>query len=159
AKEFEDRAPAPAGARSLLPACGTMQTMSQENVEIVRRGLEQFMATGRFAAADVAADFAWDMSNFQGWPEHQVYEGVAGAEAFLRDWSAAWDEWSIESQAMHDAGDKVVDVLCQRGRSKGAGMPVDMSFAMVWTLRDRKQTRMEMYSDPAEALKAVGLVE
>jgi ketosteroid isomerase-like protein len=133
--------------------------MSQENVEIVRRGLEQFMATGRFAAVEVAPDFVWDMSNFRGWPEHQVYEGIAGAETFLRDWSAAWDDWSIESEAMHDVGDKVVDLLRQRGRSKAAGMPVDMSFAMVWTLRDGMQTRMEMYSDPAEALKAVGLTE
>jgi ketosteroid isomerase-like protein len=32
-----------------------------------------------------------------------------------------------------------------------------MSFAMVWTLRDGKHARMEMYSDPGEALKAVGL--
>jgi ketosteroid isomerase-like protein len=133
--------------------------MSQENVEIVRRGFQQFLATGRFAAAEVAPEFAWDMSNFHGWPERQVYEGIGGAEAFLRDWGAAWDDWSIESEALHDAGDKVVDLLRQRGRSKAAGMPVDMSFAMVWTLRDGVQTRMEMYSDPTEALKAVGLVE
>jgi ketosteroid isomerase-like protein len=133
--------------------------MSQENVEIVRRGLEQFMATGRFAATEVAPDFAWDMSNFKGWPEHQVYDGIAGAEAFLRDWSAAWDDWSVESEAMHDVGDKVVDLLRQRGRSKAAGMLVDMSFAMVWTLRDGIQTRMEMYDDRDEALKAVGLAD
>jgi hypothetical protein len=27
----------------------------------------------------------------------------------------------------------------------------------VWTLRDGKQARMEMYSDPGKALNAVGL--
>ena len=32
-----------------------------------------------------------------------------------------------------------------------------MRFAMVWTLRDAKDTRMEMYRDPTEALEAVGL--
>jgi hypothetical protein len=32
-----------------------------------------------------------------------------------------------------------------------------MSFAMLWTLRDGKQTRMEMHSDVGEAPKAVGL--
>jgi ketosteroid isomerase-like protein len=56
--------------------------------------------------------------------------------------------------ALHDAGDKVVAVLRQSGRSKLNGMPVEMSLAQVWTLRDGKQTRMEMYSDPAEALEA-----
>ena len=38
-------------------------------------------------------------------------------------------------------------------------MPVEMSFAQVWTLRDGKQARMEMYSDRDEALAAAGLSE
>jgi hypothetical protein len=31
-----------------------------------------------------------------------------------------------------------------------------MLIAMLWTFRDGKEARMEMHSDPAEALKAVG---
>lgn len=131
--------------------------MSQENVEIVRGGYEQFTTTGQFAADIATPDFAWDMSNFHGWPEQEVYEGVEGAETFLSDWTAVWDDWELEVEAMHDAGDKVVVLVRQRGRSKAAGMAVDMSFAQVWTLREGKESRMEMYSDPNEALKAVGL--
>ena len=37
------------------------------------------------------------------------------------------------------------------------GLPVEMHFAQVWTVRDGRQTRMEMYADPDEALRAVGL--
>jgi ketosteroid isomerase-like protein len=99
------------------------------------------------------------MSNFHGWPEQEVYEGVEGAEAFLSEWTAAWDDWELEVEALRDAGDKVVALVRQRGRSRAAGMPVDMSFAQVWTLRDGMQARMEMYSDPNEALEAVGLAE
>jgi hypothetical protein len=36
-------------------------------------------------------------------------------------------------------------------------MAVDMSFAQIWTLRDGKQTRMDMYSSQSEALEAAGL--
>jgi ketosteroid isomerase-like protein len=62
--------------------------------------------------------------------------------------------------ALHDAGgDQVVGVLRQRGRSKSTGLPVDMLYAQVFTVRDRKLARMEMYADPEEALKAVGLAE
>jgi len=32
-----------------------------------------------------------------------------------------------------------------------------LAFAQVWTLRDGKQIRMEMYSNPEEALEAAGL--
>jgi ketosteroid isomerase-like protein len=34
-----------------------------------------------------------------------------------------------------------------------------MLLAQVFTVRDGRETRMEMYADPAEALKAVGLAE
>jgi ketosteroid isomerase-like protein len=34
-----------------------------------------------------------------------------------------------------------------------------MLMAMLWTFRDGKVTRMDIYSDPREALKAVGLEE
>ena len=133
--------------------------MSQENVEVVRHGVERFAATGDFIAERVTADFAWDMSNFHGWPEQQVYEGADGARTFLREWTDAWEDWELEIDALHDAGDRVVALMRQRGRSKANGMPVEMSFAQVWTLRDGKQARMDMYSDRDEALEAAGLRE
>lgn len=133
--------------------------MSRENVEIVRIGYEQFAITGRFEADLLAPDFVWDMAHFDGWPEQAVYAGVEGARRFLADWSDAWDDWRMDVEALHDAGDRVVAVLHQRGRSKAAGMLVDMRFAQVWTFRDGKQTRMDTYSDPAEALEAAGLAE
>jgi uncharacterized protein len=131
--------------------------LSDANLELVRRAYEQFRAKGRFVAEFVAPDFVWDMSNFHGWPEQQVYEGVEGAEGFLEEWTAAWDDWELDVDELHDAGEKVVALVRQRGRSKVTGMPVDMSLAQVWTVRDGKQARMDMYSDRAEALEDAGL--
>ena len=65
--------------------------------------------------------------------------------------------WALEVQAYHEAGDQVVAVMHQHGRSKASGLEVDMQFAMVWTMRDGETTRMQMYADPAEAFEAVGL--
>lgn len=133
--------------------------MSQENVELVRDGYERFAASGRFVAEITSPDFVWDMSNFHGWPEQQTYEGADEARAFLSDWATAWDDWEAEVDALHDAGEKVVAILRQRGRAKASGVPVEMTLAQVWTIRDGKQVRSDMYSDPAEALKAAGLEE
>ena len=133
--------------------------MSQENVEIVRRRYEHLAATGDYPAEAHAPDFVWDMSKFRGWPEQQVYEGVEEARGFLRNWIATWDDWELEVEALHDAGDKVVALVRQRGRSKTSGLSVDMAYGQVFTIRDGKFTRMEMYADPAEALQAVGLSE
>jgi ketosteroid isomerase-like protein len=134
--------------------------MSLENVEIVRRGYAHRQATGDFLDEIIAPDFVWDMSKLRGWPEQQVYEGIEEARRFIRDWTAAFDDWEIEVEALHDAGDdRVVGIMRQRGCSKTTGLRVDMVYAQVFTIRDGRETRMEMYSDPDEALKAVGLAD
>ena len=131
--------------------------MSQANLEIVRDAYAAFVATGEFSEQFVTPDFVWDMSTFRGWPEQQIYEGPDGARSFLTEWLEPWEGWELELDALHDAGDRVVAVVRQRARSKASGLPVDMCFAMVWTLRDGRESRMEMYADPAEAIAAVGL--
>jgi ketosteroid isomerase-like protein len=131
--------------------------MSPGNVEIVRRGFVHFLETGELLPDVVGEDFVWDMSKFRGWPERQTYEGMEGTREFMDNWLEAWDDWELEVEAFHDARDKVVVILRQRGRSKTSGLSVDMAFGQVFTMRDGKQVRMEMYADPAEALEAAGL--
>ena len=129
--------------------------MSQENVEIIRRGYGHFMATGEVRAH---ADLAWDVSRL-GWPDQQIYPGVEGAMQFMAEWADAWDGWELEVEDYLDAGDRVVVILNQRGCSKATGIPVDMRFAQVWTLRDGQGIRMQLYASVEEALVAVGLSE
>ncbi len=45
------------------------------------------------------------------------------------------------------------------GRGKGSGVDVDTEGAHVWTLRDGKAVRLEIFADRARALQAVGLAE
>ena len=129
------------------------------NLDIVRGGYEDFAALGDLSEDMYSPDFVWDMSHFEGWLEEQLYQGVGGARAFLRGWTEAWDDWKLEVESLHEAGEQVVAIVRQSGRSKSTGLSVEMSFAQLWTVRDGKQTRMEMYSDPAEAMRAARLPE
>ena len=129
--------------------------MSQDNVEIIRRGWEHWAATGEFRAH---ADLVWDVSNL-GWPDQQIYSGPEGARQFLAEWADAWDDWELEVEDRIEAGERVVIVINQRGRAKATGIPVEMRFAQVWTFRDGRAIRMQMYASPAEALEAAGLRE
>ena len=122
-------------------------------MEIIRRGYEYFKAAGEFRAH---ADLVWDVSKL-GWPDQQIYPGVEGARQFLAEWADTWDDWELEVEDYVDAGECVVAIINQRGRSKASGIPVDMRFAQVWTLRDGQGIRMQMYANPDEALEAVGL--
>jgi ketosteroid isomerase-like protein len=51
----------------------------------------------------------------------------------------------------------VVVVVHQQGRARTTGMALSMVFAQIWTIRGGRLTRMDMYSDPSEALEAMGL--
>ena len=129
--------------------------MSQENVEIMRRGYERWTATGQIRAH---ADLVWDVSKL-GWPDQQVYSGPEGANQFNAEWADAWDDWQLKVEDFIDAGERVVAIVNQRGRSKATGVPVEMRFAQVWSFRDGQAIRMQMYASVAEALEAVRLSE
>jgi ketosteroid isomerase-like protein len=125
-----------------------------ENLDLVRAAYENFARTGQLSLELYSSDFVWDMSHFHGWPERQEYLGPQGASEFIRDWGEAWEEWTLEVESFHDAGDEIVAVVRQSGRPKASGARVDMRLAQIWTVRDGQFIRMRMFSDPAEALAA-----
>ena len=129
--------------------------MSRENVEAMRRGYERFVATGEIRAHP---DLVWDVSKL-GWPGQQIYSGPEGANQFNAEWADAWDDWEFAPEDYIDAGEYVVVIVNQRGRSKATGIPVDMRFAQVWSFRDGQAIRMQMYASVDEALEAAGLSE
>ena len=131
--------------------------MSQENVEIVRRMWDAFLdadfATA-FAFSD--PDIEWDGTNL---PDGQIGRGSAAVMDHIRRWADQWDEWTVEVERIIDAGDeRVVVLIRERGRSK-SGVEMDEHHAELYTLRDGLVVRRQGFSDPNEALEAVGLSE
>ena len=134
--------------------------MSQENVEIVRRVAEAFAAGDMDAVfAAVAPEIEWDFSNAQTWVEEPVYRGYDGIIKFFAEWTGEWEDYRFEFEEFIDAGDKVVVVVRDEGRSKGAGIKLGRRHAEVWTVRDGSVVRIEPFDHRHQALKAVGLPE
>jgi ketosteroid isomerase-like protein len=133
------------------------QAAALSNIEVVQGAYEQFREIGEINHEFVHEDFVWDMSHYTGWPEQQVYYGPKAATRFMNEWRDSWDEWQWEIRSLHAAEDKVVAVLHQAGRSKSTGIRVEMDFAQVFTVEHGRQRRMDMYSDPREALAAAGI--
>ena len=133
--------------------------MSQENVEIVKRGLEEFIATGQFFD-QMAADFIWDMSTFRGWPDQPVFHGFDGFSEFLSAWTESYDDWSMEIEQLLDAGDgQVVGCLRQQGRLRGSDAVVGLRYGVVYTVENGQVRRGQVYMTVEEALEAAGLTE
>ena len=131
--------------------------MSQENVAIVRANLEEFIRTRR-PTPHMSADFVWDLTNYEGWPDKAVYAGQEEFVQFIDMWVEPFDSWTMEIERILDAGgDHVVVILLQHGRLKGSSAEVDMRYGAVYTVKEGVVLRADAYSPAERALTACGL--
>jgi ketosteroid isomerase-like protein len=132
--------------------------MSQENVEIVRRMWEAFLANDfQTALSSYDPDVEWDGTNL---PDGQVGRGLDAIMDHITRWSDMWGEsWRVEVERVIDAGgDQVVVFIRETGRSS-SGLEMDERHGELYTVRDGRIVRRQGFSDPKEALEAVGLSE
>jgi ketosteroid isomerase-like protein len=128
--------------------------VSQENVEIIRRGFEHFATTG---------DQLWDnysedvVVRDHESPDQAEYAGFDGVRRWLDDWGAAWDEWHVEVEEILDAGDAVLALIRQTARGHASGMEMDSHDGMLFTMRDGKVVALDYYTGRERALAAAGL--
>jgi ketosteroid isomerase-like protein len=83
---------------------------------------------------------------------------VRRVEEFLE----AWDDLAVTVEELVDAGgDRVVALVRYSGRGRESGIEISgvATDAQVWTVRDGKALRVELYGGTAEALEAAGLSE
>ena len=131
--------------------------MSQENVELVQRGWEHFMATGEPLWEEVHEDF--EIHDHDILDAHE-YRGRAGYARWLEDWGDACAEYSVEPEEFIDADDEhVILVLRLYATGRGSGVKVERQDAMVFTIRNGKGVCLDYYNSKQQALDAVGLEE
>jgi ketosteroid isomerase-like protein len=134
--------------------------MSDENVEVVRRGLAATSGGDPEAAQAVFdSSIEWDMSGVAGWPEKRLYRGPEVGE-FLRAWANSWRDWHFEVTDLQDAGeDRVFAAIREWGIGTESDVSVDQQRYLIFTLRDDRVVRVRMFSEGPDALKAAGLRE
>ena len=128
--------------------------MSQENVEIVRRA--------------VAAINDRDLDGYMACcSEHVelhtplivgVYEGRKGIQRYLTDVEDAAPDFKIEINRVEAVGpDQVLGSIRTRSTGRATGIPLGFEATTVYDLVDGQITRVRIFLDASEALKAVGL--
>ncbi len=88
--------------------------MSQENVEVVRRMWDAFLA-GDFetALSFCAPDIEWDGTNL---PDGRIGRGHEAILDHITRWADAWDGWTVEVDRVVEAGrEQVVLFMRERG--------------------------------------------
>jgi uncharacterized protein len=130
--------------------------MSQENVEIVRRGFEAWNA-GDMDALREYFDPNVILHTLEGWPEPGPYIGRDAVMRWFEQLRDTWDSDAFDRIDFIDAGDRVLARNSWHGA--GSGPDSNIEFTNVYMLRKGRVVYQEQFWDHAEALAAVGLSE
>lgn len=133
--------------------------MSQRNVEIMRALAEKWNAGERDHSLmteyfDPSIELESPFSSVTGEP----YRGHAGMDQWILDVDEQFAQWHLELEEVLDAGDAVVTIGGVSGRGRASGIIVEFPAATVAHFAaDHRITRIRIYLDTLEALRAVGL--
>jgi ketosteroid isomerase-like protein len=137
--------------------------MSEADVQLFQSWSEQS------AAAEDQVDFfyrhVWaeniDHRAADGAPDdHGPIVGRDAMRAHVADWREMFPDLRISFEDITDAGPgRVVAVSHIAGTARASGVPTELWFAVVWTIRDGKIVRGREYWTMDEALRAAGLSE
>jgi ketosteroid isomerase-like protein len=132
--------------------------MSQENIELVRRGYEVFNS-GDFEAwlAMLSPDIEIDERYLA--PDAAVYRGHEGVRRWARVGSDAIRSPRFEVLRWFEGGDTVVTEVVTHVRGVGSGVETTARLAHALRIRDQKLVYVGSFSSVEQALEAVGLSE
>ena len=144
---------------SSTPPRDTARAMSEENVEIVRRG---FDAVARGDLERWFGDVSAEITVYPRAEEPGVkncYEGHEGILEYLANWYSGWESYTVEPERFIDGGDYVVVDVREVGVAQQSGMRVEENFAHAFKVSDGKVVEWRMFGPMREALEAAGLSE
>jgi ketosteroid isomerase-like protein len=130
--------------------------MSEENADIVRRAYEVFREGGIEAAAELL-DPGIEWLPPKDSPHAATYRGPEGVKSEVQEFTGPFEDYDWEPREFIDAGDRVVVIGYHRGRGRQSGVEIGQEETHVWTLRQGRIVRLEMFHDRDEAFEAVGL--
>lgn len=129
--------------------------MSAENVELVRDVYARW-ARGDFGAAPelLAPEFEWHP------PANAAELAARRGTSIGRSLSEVFEiyrDFRIEAEEYIDTGEEgVVVVARSRGTSRQGGIEFEQLFAYLWTVRNGRAVRSQVYGERTEALQAAG---
>jgi ketosteroid isomerase-like protein len=130
--------------------------MSQENVDIARQSIDAYNRRDldvlrALNHPDVELDWSASMG-----PDAGVYRGIDAVVALYAGYFEAFEEIVVEAERFIDAGESVVVPNVSRSRGRN-GIEVFARSTFTLTIREGKLSRICLYQEPEQALKAVGL--
>ena len=133
--------------------------MASENVELVR-SIYADWERGDWNSTAYAFDPEMEFARIgrPDFAEHLgEWRGFDEMRAALLAWMRSWEDIRVQAERVIDLGDRVLVLSRQSGRGKRSGVPLDTEYGDIFTIRDGKIVRWELYMERADALAAAGL--
>ena len=131
--------------------------MSQENLDVVRAGIDAFVAGDMEEVAQLYHPDAGITAVPEGWPEPAPVEG---RDAVVRQFARLQEDWKQQSlEIRREAADRdwVVAELYWQTEGAGSGMSVATTVVGAYQVHDAKIVEARFFWDWEDALAAVGL--
>jgi ketosteroid isomerase-like protein len=130
--------------------------MSQENVEVVRRGFAAFEHGDLSQMLDLMAD---ELVTYRADPDGATYHGREGFLQATADWTEGFSDWAVIPEEFIDAGNCVLARVRQIARGADSGVSVAGEFWFVFEVRGTRVSKISFYIRRDEAVEAAGLRE
>src|SRR6476620_1993916 len=130
--------------------------MSQENVEIIRRGYALF-AAGDYEAVIAQLSDDVESTDSGGLGVAGTRHGPAGFLRSIEEALEAFEDYHVEPEDFIDVGEIVAVPVRISGRGRGSGVEMERRLAHLWVLSDGKVVRSEIYETTDDALEVAGL--
>jgi ketosteroid isomerase-like protein len=132
--------------------------MSRADIETLRLGYEAF-SRGDW---DTPARFAHPEFEFQTADRvvnPGTYRGLEAAMRFFEDLFEPFEEVTVDPEEFFERGDQIAVFVVVRSRPTGSNALVENRIGHLWTMREGKATRLQVFPRREEALEAAGLRE
>lgn len=131
-----------------------MNSLSKENIDLVQRTIGAYFSGDEFALREAAHDDI-TVTTRPDQPDARDHHGTDGLLDFLGEWAEAWEDYSFDVLRVWDQGDRVYLTARQSGHGKRSGIPIDGEVTFVFSLRDSRIVRLQMFATEQLALLAV----
>jgi ketosteroid isomerase-like protein len=125
--------------------------MSQADLETLRAEYGA-ISRGHFFP-DVHPDFELKTPDRAIGPK--TYRGAEEARRAFEDFFEPFEEAVVEPQEFFESGDRIVAFFVQRARPRGSTAMVEIRAGHLWTMRDGKPARLEIFPEREKALEAL----
>jgi ketosteroid isomerase-like protein len=130
--------------------------MSQADLETLRTGYEAFNR-GDWNAAARFAHPEFELQTADRVPNPGTYRGAEEARRFFEDLFEPFEEMVVEPEEFFERGDQIVVFVLARFRPTGSSAMVENRIGHLWTMREGKASRLQVFPRREDALEAAGL--